>query len=180
MPYAELSRARAVGIPTATIKGTANAGISWGTNSYPANSLPGWFAGPTTGVALDLDPNAIPLGEPNSADLAARMRNYTNAFAAIRLVRIVIYYSHFQQGNIVQYDGTAVANTIYSVGDIASSVPMPGLSINAEMLEENIQACSNNLANSYLANARSNPLLLTNTVCHTSCHTSCHSSRGRR
>lgn len=179
MAYADLTRERASGIVSFLMRAHTGSNISWYPGAYPANSNPGWFAGSRLGQEVDMAWPGVPNGEPSASDFAARMRAYANIFGGVRMTRIVIYYST-SAGLTVQYDGTAVASTIYNVGDYGSQVPLPGIANGADITEENIQACTYNMMNYYTAYCRNQTQTLTNTVCHTSCHTSCHSSRGRR
>lgn len=161
------------------LKNNMNSGISWGTNNYPANSIPGWFAGTTAGVDFTATVAHFQAGKPSASQTVAVLRNIANVFGGVRTTRIVIYYNN--NGNLqVQYDGTAVANTIYGVGDFASQANLGGLGVNTPLSLNMFNAACLALWNVYVANCRNQVLTLTNTVCHTSCHVSCHSSRGRR
>lgn len=175
----DILRQHVANVANSYVRNNANAGISWGTNNFPAGSL-GWFAGDTNGIAQAFDANWIAGGDASASNVAANLRNFANLFGGIRRTRIVIYYLHYQFGTQVQYDGTAFANTIYGVGDFASGAALPGLGGGADMDLNNLNACGNSLWNSYYANCRNTTLTLTNTICHTSCHDNCHCARGRR
>ncbi|MNI53291.1 hypothetical protein D3C73_1081170 [compost metagenome] len=102
-----------------------------------------------------------------------------NVMSGIRLIRVVIYRTHFSLGTEVIYDGTAMGNTVYNT-NFGGAIGLGGLGDNTNMdLNVFNQAC-NNIWSGHVGYNRSSALLLTNTICHTSCHTSCHSSRGRR
>lgn len=181
----DASKASAVALANSWLHANANSGISWGTDNYPAGSLAGWFGGGVAGVG-GMDIGSFTSGNANAGSLAAALRAFTNTFARIRRVRIVIYYANnsgedfVNAFNTVQYDGTAFANTAYSAGDIAAGVSLPGLGANQNLSYANLnQACSN-LWTSYYNNCRNTTLTLTNTVCHSSCHDNCHCARGRR
>ncbi len=175
----EIIRQRVADMANATIRNNANSAISWGTNSYPSGSIPGWFRGDTNGRGEALSAANFAGGETSASQTAAVLRNFVNVFTEIRTVRIVIYYLSSANGQQVQFDGQAVAHTVYGVGDV-SNVGLPGLQAGAEMDLNNLNASMNNLLNSYWANARNTVLTLTNTICHTSCHDNCHCARGRR
>jgi hypothetical protein len=176
----EIIRQRVADIGNAYIRNNANSGISWGTNSYPSGSIAGWFRGTTAGRGEALSAGSFAGGETSASQTAAVLRNFVNVFTEIRTTRIVIYYLDYRYGTTVQYDGTAVAHTVYGVGDVGSNVGLPGLTAGAEMDLNNLNASCNNLLNNYWANARNTVLTLTNTICHTSCHGNCHCARGRR
>lgn len=180
------TKADVVALANSWLYNNANAGISWGSNSYPSGSLAGWFGGPTSGVAAGMDINSFSNGNANAASVAAALRAFTNTFARIRRVRIVIYYSRNTGEDYVnsyldvQYDGTAIANTAYSVGDVGGGVGLPGLGANQDLSYGNLNQSCSNLWTNYYNNARNTTLTLTNTICHSSCHDNCHCARGRR
>lgn len=182
---ANVTKASVLERANAWLAGNGNAGISWGTNNYPAGALAGWFGGTTGGVAA-MAANSFSDGNANAASLAAALRAFTNTFAAIRLTRIVIYYAnntgedYVNAFNTVQYDGTAIAHTAYSVGNIGAGVSLPGMVANQNLNYANLEASCSNLWSSYYNNCRTNALTLVNTVCHSSCHDNCHCARGRR
>lgn len=160
----------------ARIRDRCNSGISWGTNNYPANSIPSWFANTTAGLAHTLSAGSFNSGAANAQQAKDVFRYVANFFGGIRLVRIQITLS----GQGVIADDTAVANTVYDVGDFASGAPMAQLANGIDMDLNSLNANLDELYNRYVAFARSNPLLLANTICHVSCHTNCHCARGRR
>lgn len=162
------------------IRDRCNSGISWGTNNYPANSLVGWFAGTTAGLPHALSAANFAAGIPNATQAKAVFRDFANLFGGIRNTRIVIYRSHYQLGSQVIYDGTAIANTNYKVGNFAAQSPMASLRDNVEMDLATLNVNLDELWNYYVANCRSAAQTLTNTICHTSCHGNCHCARGRR
>lgn len=178
-----LTRNRLAVAANSRIRDRCNSGISWGSNNYPANSLPGWFGGSSSGLNASLSAGSFQAGEPDAAQTAARLRSFANQFAAIRLMRIVIYRSKSGYSNNtadVIYDGTAVAHSAYSVGAFANTVAMSKLHAGVELDITDLNSSVDELWNAYVANARSSALTRTNTVCHSSCHSSCHASRGRR
>jgi hypothetical protein len=179
MAYADLTRERAAGIVSFLMRFGAGETISWYAGNYPAGSNPAWFTGSNLGIEVNMDLPGAPGQPPSASDFAARMRAYANLFGGIRLTRIVVYLST-DAAPEVQFDGTAIAVTVYNVGDFAAVVPLPGIADLNPITEDTIRDCTYNLINYYNAYCRGTPLTLTNTVCHTSCHTSCHSSRGRR
>lgn len=175
-----LTRNRMATQANARIRDRCNSGITWGTNSYPANALVGWFGGTTAGITTSMSRNNFTAGEPDPAQAAAALRTFANNFARIRRTRIVIYRTHYQLGSTVDYDGTAVAHTATSAGAFANNVPVSGLRPGVEMDINTLNASIDELYNAYVASARNTTLTLTNTICHSSCHSNCHSARGRR
>lgn len=179
-------KADVVALANSWIYNNANAGIAWGSNNYPAGSLPEWFGGSTAGVAAGLSVGAFSDGAASAASVAAALRAFVNTFSRIRLVRIIIYYSNNTGEDFVnaflttQSDNTAVAFTAYPVGDIGAGVSLPGLGAGQSLSYANLnQACAN-LWTSYSNNCRTNPMNAWTTVCHSSCHDNCHCARGRR
>lgn len=164
----------------ARIRNRCNSGISWGTNNYPGGSNPGWFAGDTNGRGEALGAGNFTAGPPGSAQAKAVLRWFANIFGGIRLMRILIYRSHYQLGNQLIYDGTAVAHTIYGVGDFAAAAPLGTLYKGAPLDMSNFQANCDELWNYYNAYCRASPVTVSNVICHTSCHSNCHCARGRR
>jgi len=176
----QITRNRLAVQANSRIRDRCNSGISWGTNSYPANSLSWWFGGTTAGRGESLSRDSFNAGDTDASQVVERLRSFANIFAAIRRTRIVIYRTHHQLGSEVIYDGTAVAHTAYSVGAFANGVPVSavrnGVTMDLGMLNDSIDE----LYSAYVSNCRNTTLDLTNTVCHSSCHSNCHTARGRR
>lgn len=164
----------------ARIRNRCNSGISWGTNNYPAGSNTGWFAGDTNGRGEVLSLGNFTAGQPGVAQAKAVFRWFANVFGGIRLMRILIYRSHYQVGTELIYDGTAVAHTIYGVGDFAANAPLSTLNPGYELDLSNVSASCDELWNYYYAYCRASAITVSNTICHTSCHSNCHCARGRR
>jgi len=166
------------------IRDRCNSGISWGTNNYPANSDPGWFGGTTGGFGHTLSRGNFAAGEPNVAQTVAALRAFANNWGGVRLTRILIYRtkSGYSSGNgdILEYDGTAVANTAYGVGNFAASAAMSTMRDGVDMDLAGLQTALDDLWNTYVAYARNNTATLSRVICHTSCHSNCHCARGRR
>lgn len=169
------------------IRDKCNSGISWGTNSYPANSLVGWFGGTTAGKTTT---PSIAGSEVNAANIVAGLTAFAAAFSSIRRTRIVIYRSmngyNPARGNVnswhawteTLYDGTAIANLAYDT--TGASPGSHVVTAGRVAVLGSVDAVCNNLYNDYVANSRNVTATLTNTVCHYSCHSNCHDSRGRR
>lgn len=174
-----ITRNRLAANANAIMVNNMNSGISWGTNNYPANSNPGWFAGTNGGVAFAAAAGHFQAGVPSPSQTVAALRAIANNFGGIRTTRIVIYMATDGAATPI-YDGTAVANTIYGVGDFAAQANLSMVAQNTDMDLNVYNTACNALWSAYVANCRNQVLTLTNTICHTSCHTSCHSSRGRR
>lgn len=166
------------------IRDRCNSGISWGTNNYPANSDPAWFGGPTSGLAVSMSRNDFSGGEPSVTQAVSALRTFANRFAAIRTIRILIYRSKSGyssgNGNILEYDGTAVAHSAYSSGAHANSVALSAMREGVEMDLATLNSSLDELWNAYVAGARNTVLNRERVICHTSCHSNCHCARGRR
>lgn len=180
----QITRNRIATQANARIRDRCNSGISWGTNNYPANSEPGWFGGTTGGRGDSLSRANFSAGEPSVSQAVAALRNFANQFSAIRTVQILIYRSRSGyssgNGNILEYNGTAVAHTAYSVGAFGNS---PAMSLMREGVEMDLAALNTSideLWTAYVSAARNTTLQLSRVICHTSCHSNCHCARGRR
>jgi hypothetical protein len=169
------------------VRATANAGISWGTNSYPfpefsANA--GIFGGDTNGKGIEISGGNIS-GNPITAQTVYNVLiDETTRYTRIRLLRAVLFVDG-GGGNTgsrptpgVVYDGTAVAhlNSGYQVGVSAGR---------DDVFAGNVmrrQGTANMFSNMRAAynNIRGQSIYSQVNVCHASCHSNCHSSRGRR
>lgn len=168
------------------VVGSANSGISWGTNAYPFAEFDGnYFGGGTGGKGIGI--NANNLGSTNTITaqsiydvLITETYYYTN----IRYLRALLFVdggggntgSRPTPGYI--YDGTAVAfmngNYYQGVSSGRSDVYATNTITTAglEAMFDSMRANYNSL--------RGNTVTVQINVCHASCHSSCHSSRGRR
>lgn len=167
----------------AVVANTANGGISWGNNNYPANSNPAWFEGSTAGVPDR--PYAALLtainNQPDAALLRDRFYEIAHRYCRVRLMRIVIYMNGDGGGQSVLYDGTAKAHAR------VDQTVRPGFPGTAGGVAQGNDATWSGLE-TWLAsmrdsvwNAQQQVVTNSNTVCHSSCHSSCHNSgRGRR
>lgn len=176
----QITRSRLATQGNSRLRDRCNSGISWGSNNMPANALAGWFGGSSSGRNENLSRDSFSAGDTDASQAVARLRSFANAFAAIRRTRIVIYRTHYQLGNEVIYDDTAIAHTAYSAGAFANNVPVSALRAGVEMDLGTLNASIDELYNAYVAACRNTTLTLTNTVCHSSCHSNCHCARGRR
>lgn len=176
----ELRRSRMTANANSLIRNRANSGISWGTNNYPAYSIPDWFAGTTAGSGAAWSNDSWgDQDKTNATNVINALKYVTNLFGSIRNTRIVIYRSHYSLGQKVVSDQTAVANVVAYVPEFANNVAMPFANGNEMNLADFDKACED-LWVAYALSTRFTTLTLTNTICHTSCHSSCHSNRGRR
>lgn len=180
----QITRNRIALQANARIRDRCNSGISWGTNNYPANSDPGWFGGTTAGHGGAMSRGSFSAGEPSVSQAVAALRSFANQFSAIRTVQILIYRSRTGyssgNGNILEYNGTAVANSAYSVGAYANSPVMSLMREGVEMDLGTLNTSIDELWSAYVSAARNTTLQLSRVICHTSCHSNCHCARGRR
>lgn len=153
--------------------------VWWNKDSYPANSLVGWFnsaaapvVGPIAFPHANLDDNI------NASNALELIRFYSGLHASIRRVRIIIYYNN--NGTLsVTSDNTAIGSMATGIG--YNLVGLNDIAANTPVTRDGFITFCNAHYNNWNANAATPTTeTLTNTVCHTSCHSSCHSSRGRR
>lgn len=164
----------------------STAGISWGTNNYPANSLVGWFGGTTAGSLGLPSVDAIegPNDDLNAAALRTVFMQYANIYSRIRRTRVYITRSKSGYANntaSVLYDGTAIASL--PAGDQFNLGALAAGGLNATLDVDQGQAYDyiERLRNLYIQRTRVSTLkTLSRQICHTQCHSSCHNSRGRR
>ncbi|MCY1272365.1 hypothetical protein D9M68_17620 [compost metagenome] len=173
-----IRRSRMAANANTLIANPCKAGISWGTNNYPANSDPAWFAGTNAGPDASYTAAQFEAGNPNAQQAIDVLKYVANFFGSIRTTRIVIYRSHYSVGQTLVSDQTAVAWINYPIA-FSNNVAMGFADGNDMDLDVFNNAC-NALYNTYYANCRAQVATLTRTICHTSCHSSCHSNRGRR
>lgn len=149
-----------------------NGGITWGNNSYPANALPAWFNGPTSGIPGS--PTDDLFKSPDNSVRAQRTLDvlflFIAQYAYIRMMRIRIIRTG---DNKVLYDQTALgyANTPVTFDRAPAGAVAAGQPAIQWPIDTFIDGCWNN----YIA-ARSTALIYTNQVCHSNCHT----NRSRR
>jgi hypothetical protein len=171
------------------VRGAANAGISWGTNSYPFGEFSanaGIFGGDTNGKGIEINGNN--LGGVGAIANAQTVYNVlideTTRYTRIRLLRAVLFVGG-GGGNTgsrptpgVVYDGTAVAhlNSAYQVGVSAGRNNVFAGNV---MTRGGTADMFNNMRAAY-NNIRGQSIYSQVNVCHASCHNNCHGSRGRR
>lgn len=153
----------------------ANAGITWGTNTYPRYGLAAWFKGTTAGVPDLFTVADIPDVSPKAANLVAALQTFVNKFSFVRKARITIYYST-DYGRVLESDKTAVGYMAESVGDIATPVAVPEIAKDAVLSLTKFNAAIDRLYDNYVTQCRNVALVKTNSHCHSSCHVSCHSN----
>lgn len=154
-----------------------NAQVSWGTNAYPENSIPGWFKGPTSEIGAFSGGDAVS-GDTGAVKLREAIMLYSVLFNHISRKRIIIYYN---RNNVLEVmtDNTAIGNFADPVNQAKplASAPQPLTDISLAAIQNHINDTYNewwNLAGAPVTGT------LTNTVCHYSCHSNCHENRGRR
>jgi hypothetical protein len=182
---ANLAKADVAYYANVLIRNNANAGISWGTNNYPAGALPEWFGGTTAGRGEIFGAGDL-ANPPTGRQVSSALNNFAAMFAAIRALRIVIYYRKTGSKNTtagdytyVAYDGTAIAHTAWAVGGVGNDVP-PVLTRGVPARAGDVWSYCDRLWQRYNQLCRATAMTAYNTICHTSCHGACHGSRGRR
>ena len=172
-----------------------NPQIAWGTNNMPANALPGWFGGATSGVPqVGTTGEATITGAVGGPKVEGGVNFITGLFAQINRKRIIIYFQgnglRPAQTNVintapwteVQYDGTAIGywNPSLSVGGLGGRLG-EGMPAGRPVTQAALVNYCNAKYNQWWGAAGGVVTgTLTNTVCHYSCHSNCHGSRGRR
>jgi hypothetical protein len=170
------------------VRATANAGISWGTNSYPfpefsANA--GIFGGDTNGKGIEISGGNINSNNINAQTVYNVLIEETRRYTRIRLLRAVLVVDG-GGGNTgsrptpgVVYDGTAVAhlNSAYQAGSLSAG--RDDVFANNVMRRQGTANMFSNMRAAYQA-IRGQSIYSQVNVCHASCHSNCHSSRGRR
>jgi len=170
------------------VRDTANANISWGTNSVPFSEMStSYFGGTTTGKTIGITGSTI--GATGDIITASQVYNVllaeTKVYTSIRNLRAILFVdggggntgSRPTPGTI--YDSTAVAylNTGYQDTSIAPSTD--GAQAATTVSELGLETLFGNMRNAYNT-VRGNTVTVQINVCHASCHSSCHGSRGRR
>jgi hypothetical protein len=172
------------------VRGAANSGISWGTNSYPFGefgAIAFVFGGDTNGKPIEINGNnlggvgALAVAQTTYNVLIEETRRYTR----IRLMRAVLFVAG-GGGNTgtrptpgVVYDNTAVGhlNSNYQAGSL--SADRNNVFAGNIMTRGGTAAMFNNMRAAYQA-VRNSSIYFQVDVCHASCHSNCHSSRSRR
>jgi hypothetical protein len=171
------------------VRGAANSGISWGTNSYPFaefSAIAYVFGGDTNGKPIEISGNNITAfsGLATAQVVYDILIAETSRYTRIRLMRALLFVdggggntgTRPTPGYI--YDGTAVAhlNSGYQAGVssgrnnvFAGNVMTRGGTAN---MFDQMRAAYNAV--------RGQAVTFQVNVCHASCHSNCHNSRGRR
>jgi hypothetical protein len=170
------------------VRATANAGISWGTNSYPFGEFSanaGIFGGDTNGKGIEISGGNINSNNINAQTVYNVLIEETRRYTRIRLLRAVLFVDG-GGGNTgsrptpgVVYDGTAVAhlNANYQAGSLSAG--RDDVFANNVMRRQGTANMFSNMRAAYQA-IRGQSIYSQVNVCHASCHSNCHGSRGRR
>lgn len=172
------------------VQGSANSGISWGTNVYPFPEFShgGIFGGPVSGKGMEVNGDSIGTngyGEITAQNIYDTLITETYRFTKIRKMRALLFVTG-DGGNSGSrptagyvYDQTAVAymNDGYLQGVSAGRDNVYGGNIitagGLENMFSNMRASYNSLRENSAGTWETQ-------VCHASCHNNCHGSRGRR
>lgn len=173
------------------VRGSANSGISWGTNAYP---FPEWtpfateFGGDTNGKGIEISGGNITDGTITAQNIYDVLIGETQRYTRIRNVRARLNVTGGGGNNGsrptagVVYDQTAVAHlhSGYQIGvGSGRDNVYAGNTITAGGLENMFASMRDNY-NWARGQTVAGGGEWTVNVCHASCHSSCHSSRGRR
>ena len=165
---------------------TANAGITWGTNSVPFSEMStSYFGGTTSGKTIEISGNNI-TGDPiNASTIYNTLVAETNRYTKIRNLRAILFVDG-GGGNIgnyatpgVNYDQTAVAYLNDSYLQNVGSPANGGVQAGSVASDDSLEALFTNLRSSYNT-SRANTQTIQINVCHSNCHSDCHGSRSRR
>lgn len=174
----DINSNQAINLVNAILGQQINSLVSWGTNNYPANSLPQWFQGPTNEIGYLAAGNPGFTGDVGAAKLRDTLINYSALFNRMCRKQIVIYYNNNEVYEVLA-NQTSIGNFANGVGQAAwlGSAPAPLTDISLAGLQNHI-----NELYARWWNVAGAPVseVLTNTVCHYSCHANCHDNRGRR
>lgn len=165
---------------------TANAGITWGTNSVPFTEMPtSNFGGTTSGKSIGITGANIYNTPITASTIYNALVSETNAYTSIRNLRAILFVEG-PGGNTgtyptpgIIYDTTAVAYLKSSYLQSIGSPPNSGVAAGNAISTSNLQLFMTELKGQYNT-ARANTATIQINVCHASCHSSCHSSRARR
>lgn len=168
------------------VVGTANSGISWGTNALPFPEMPTtYFGGTTSGKPIGISGNSIGGTGITASNIRSVLESETYYYTNIRLLtaRLNVTGDGGNTGSRptagIVFDQTAKAHLN---GNYRSSIPTPNTAnvVAGQVIRAtNLETYFSNLRSSYNA-VRDTAVTIQIDVCHASCHNSCHSSRGRR
>ena len=169
------------------VRGAANSGISWGTNSYPFgefSAIAYVFGGDTNGKPIEISGGNIN-SNPISANVVYNaLIAETSRYTRIRLMRALLFVdggggntgSRPTPGYV--YDGTAVAH-LNSNYQVSVSSGRNNVFAGNVMTRGGTADMFNQMRAAYNA-VRGQAVTFQVNVCHASCHNNCHGSRGRR
>ena len=172
------------------VAGSANSGISWGTNVYPFPEFShgSIFGGGTGGKGIEISGGNIATnaaGEITAQYVYDTLITETYRYTKIRKMRARLFVTG-DGGNSGSrptagwvYDQTAVAflNDSYLQGVSAGRDNVYGGNI---ITAGGLEAMFSNMRGSYNSLRENVAGTWETSVCHASCHSSCHGSRGRR
>ncbi len=169
------------------VTATANAGITWGTNSKPFTEMPdATFGGTTSGRAISItgtNVSATPITASTIYNtLCAESQTYSN----IRNLnaRLNVRGGGGNTGTRptagIVYNNTAVAHLNTGYRQTQINATNPSVSTGNAISSANLETLFDRLRTIYSSNYRATTQTVQIDVCHASCHSNCHSSRGRR
>ncbi len=169
------------------VTATANAGITWGTNSKPFTEMPdATFGGTTSGRAISItgtNVSATPITASTIYNtLCAESQTYSN----IRNLnaRLNVTGGGGNTGTRptagIVYNNTAVAHLNTGYRQTQINATNPSVSTGNAISSANLETLFDRLRTIYSSNYRATTQTVQIDVCHASCHSNCHSSRGRR
>lgn len=165
---------------------TANAGITWGTNSVPFSEMStSYFGGTTSGKTIEISGNNI-TGDPiNASTIYNTLVAETNRYTKIRNLQAILFVdgaggntgTRPTAGEV--YNQTSVAYMSDSYLQNIGSPNNGGVAAGSKASVANMQQLFTNLRDAYNTKRNTTTTIQIN-VCHASCHSNCHGSRSRR
>lgn len=171
----------------------ANAGITYGTNSYHFPDMPPEFiagyGGSTSGIPLRSQRDYAIDTDRTIDDGGIRDYIIGQAVTYCRIRNVSITRTVTASGRRSGVDLLPIVETRTGITNLTTNFAAPGFSnpssinniivnniIYADQLNQFMYDCWTR----YLNNQRNNTLSVPYSVCHNSCHSSCHGSRSRR
>lgn len=172
---------------------TTNAGIVYGSNSWPfydgAVNLAPFFGGTTAGKPIGIV--GANLGSPGivtAYTIFYQTLNETFKYTMIRNTTWTLNVSggggntgtRPTPGNVIVRTGKSYLNSGYVIATNVSAVSQGQVVRSQKITTASLEDLFNRLRAAWQNFYNNNPVSLTFPVCHASCHSSCHSSRSRR
>lgn len=172
---------------------TANAGIVYGSNSWPfydgAVNLAPFFGGTTAGKAIGIAGGN--LGSPGvvtAYTIFYQTLNETYKYTMIRNTTWILNVSggggntgsRPTPGDVIVRTGKSYLNSGYGLATNVNAVGQGQVVRSQKITTASLEDLFNRLRTAWTNFYNSSPVTIRSSVCHASCHSSCHGSRSRR